>query len=94
MKTIKIKTKFLDCSQNEINKPVSKLDGSILEVINEYKYLESMITNDGRYTRDIKCRLHQARYTFHRMAVLLTSNNIHFKINENILKTCLEHNTL
>jgi len=63
-------------SRNGAAKPDTKPDGDTLEVVDEYKYLESMGTNDGRYFQEIICRLLQAHCAFQRKKGLLTSPEI------------------
>lgn len=87
MKINKANTKILVCSRNEAAKPDIKLDGETLEVVDEYKYLGSTITNDGGCAKEIKCRLQQARCSFQKKKSLLTSRNIYLKIRKNFLKT-------
>jgi len=87
MKINKAKTKILVCSRNEAARPNIKLDGEALKVVDEYKYLGSTITNDGRCVKEIKSRLQQARCAFQKKKNLLTSRNIDLKIRKNLLKT-------
>lgn len=60
MKIKKSNTKILVCSRNETSRPVIKLDGDLLEVADEYKYLGSMVASDKTCVQEIKCRLQQA----------------------------------
>lgn len=47
----KIKPEILVCNRNELNKSVIK---NTLEIVNEYNYSRSVVTNDRRWTRKIK----------------------------------------
>ena len=44
-----------------------------LENVECFKYLGSMLTNDGRCTSEIKCRIAMAKAAFNKMKTLLTS---------------------
>lgn len=57
-----------------------------MEVVDEHKYLRSMITNDGGCAQEIRRRLQQARCAFQKRKSLLTSGNIDLKIRKNLLK--------
>lgn len=73
---------------SEAAKPDIKLDGDTLEVVDEYKYLGSMIING--YTREIRRRLQQARCAFKKRKGLFTSRNIDIKIRKILLKVWSE----
>ena len=44
-----------------------------LEYVECFKYLDSMLTNDGRYTYDIKSRIAMAKAAFDKKKTLFTS---------------------
>ena len=57
------------------------IDQKQLENVECFKYLGSMLTNDGRCTREIKSRISMAKAAFNKKKILLTS-----KLNLNLRK--------
>jgi len=53
MKINQSKTKILVCRRHVIVIPVIKLEGDTLEVVEEYKYLGSMVISNGRCDQEI-----------------------------------------
>jgi hypothetical protein len=49
------------------------VDQKQLENVESFKYLGSMLTNDGRYTCEIKCRIAMAKAAFDKKRTLFTS---------------------
>ena len=49
------------------------IDQKQLENVECFKYLGSMLTNDGRYTREIKSRIAMAKAAFSKKKTLFTS---------------------
>jgi hypothetical protein len=49
------------------------IDQKQLENVESFKYLGSILTNDGRCTCEIKCRIAMAKAAFHKKRVLFTS---------------------
>ncbi|XP_068082188.1 uncharacterized protein [Anabrus simplex] len=73
MKINKSKTKVMGCSRTETGDAVNiRLGNEVLKEVDEYCYLGSKITKDGRSKGDLNCRLAQARKSF--LKKLLTSN--------------------
>ncbi|XP_050527166.1 uncharacterized protein LOC126897529 [Daktulosphaira vitifoliae] len=64
MKINKSKTKILVCGRNQTANWDINLDGDTLEVFNEYNYLGSIDTDDGKFAQEIRCRLQQACCAF------------------------------
>ena len=86
MKINKGKTKVMECSRKKSGKAGDiRLGNEMLKEVNEFTYLGSRITWDGRSKADIKCRLAQARIAFMKKRALLTS-----KINIDIRKSFLK----
>jgi hypothetical protein len=54
--------------------------------VNEYKYLESTITEDGRSIREIISRINQAKCAFQSKKNMFISRNIDIKMRKNLLK--------
>ena len=44
-----------------------------LEIVESFKYLGSILTNDGRCTCEIKCRIAMAKAAFNKRGTLFTS---------------------
>lgn len=90
-----LKTKALIYSRNEADKLDIQLDGDTLEVVDEYKYLGSTITSDGRCAKEIRCRLRQARCAFQKKEGLTYFKKYRFKSKEKPTKDQrLERGTL
>jgi len=49
------------------------IDQNLLENVESFKYLSSILTNDGRCTCEIKCRTAIAKTAFNREKALITS---------------------
>jgi hypothetical protein len=49
------------------------IDQKELENVESFKYLGSILTNDGRCTCEIKCRITVAKAAFNKKRALLTS---------------------
>jgi len=66
------KTKVLRISRQPY--PVKiMIDQKQLENVESFKYLVSILTNDGRCTCEIKCRIAIAKATFNKKKALFTS---------------------
>ena len=50
------------------------MDQKQLENVESFKYLGSMLTNDGRCTREIKSRIAMAKAAFDKKKILLPAN--------------------
>ena len=50
-----------------------KIDQKQLENVESFKYLGSILTNDGRCTCEIKCRIAMAKAAFNKKRTLFTS---------------------
>ena len=80
------KTQVMECSRIKTGDAgMVQLGKDSLKEVNEFCYLGSRITSDGRSKTDIKCRLAQARKAFVRKRNLLTSN-ISLGIRKTFLK--------
>jgi hypothetical protein len=62
------------------------IDGDTLEQVNEYKYLGSTITEDGRSTREIISKINHAKCAFQSKKNMFISRNIDVKVRKNLLK--------
>jgi hypothetical protein len=66
------KTKLMRISRQP--SPVKiKIDQKQLENVESFKYLGSMLTNDGRCTCETRCRIAMAKAAFNKKRTLFTS---------------------
>ena len=86
VKINKNKTKVMKCSRNNKDGLLNvKIGGEKIMEVEEFCYLGSRITKDGRSRSDIKCRIAQAKRAFSKKYNLFTS-----KINLNVRKRFLK----
>ena len=57
-----------------------------LEEVDEFTYLGSIITKDGRSKREIRSRIRQAKIAFNKKKRLFISNNIELCTRKRLLK--------
>ena len=69
------------------------VDGKVLEVVEEFKYLGSVITKDGRCETDIKRRIARAKASFTENEILLTSNT-NLQLRKRFIKAVVWSNAL
>jgi len=75
------------CSkQNDLKINIS-LKGNRIEQLNQFKYLGSIISNDGRSKKEIKSRIEQAKKAFLLKNKLLTSKNVDLRTRKRLIKT-------
>jgi hypothetical protein len=68
----KKETKVMGISRQPL--PVKiMIDQKQLQNVESFKYLGSVLTNDGRYTCEIKCRIAMAKAAFNKKKALFTS---------------------
>jgi len=56
-----------------ISSIITVIDQKQLENVESFQYLGSILTNDGRYTCEIKCRIAMAKAAFNKKRALITS---------------------
>ena len=61
------------------------LDKKQLENVESFKYLGSILTNDGRCTCEIKCRIAMAKAAFNKKRALFTST-LDFELRKKLVK--------
>ena len=61
------------------------IDQKHLENVECSKYLGSMLTNDGRCTGEIKCRIAMAKVAFNKMKILFTGT-LELNLKKNLIK--------
>ena len=69
------------------------VEGKVLEVVQEFKYLGSIITNDGRCETDIRRRIARAKASFTDNEILLTSNT-NLELRKRYIKAVVWSNAL
>jgi hypothetical protein len=67
------KTKVMRISRQPLTVKIM-IDQKQLENVESFKYLGSILTNDGRCTCEIKCRIAMAKATFNRKRPLLLAH--------------------
>lgn len=84
------KTKVLVCvcGKENVTRIQIKLRGNqTVKQVDEFAYLGSIISNDGRNNSEIIKRICQAKIAFNSKKTLLASRNISLKTRKNLLKT-------
>jgi hypothetical protein len=66
------KTKVMRISRQPLPVKIT-IDQNQLENVESFKYLGSILTNDGRCTCEIKCRIAMAKATINKKRTLFTS---------------------
>jgi len=66
------KTKVMRISRQPFPVKIT-IDQKLLENVKAFKYLGSILTNDGRFTCEIKCRIAMAKAAFNKKRTLFTS---------------------
>ena len=61
------------------------IDQKQLENVESFKYLGSMLTNDGRCTCEIKCRIAMAKAVFNKKRAFFTST-LDLKLRKKLVK--------
>jgi len=81
------KTKTMLVSKSNIGGTVSiVIDGQLVEQVNKFQYLGSMMTEDGRCTTEVKRRIAMAKDAFSKRKELL-SRNMSRAVRKKIIKT-------
>ena len=93
MKINQDKTKVMRITHTTQRHIKITIDGQKVEVVTEFKYLGSMITNDGRCTTEINHRIGRAKAAFYENEKLLTSN-ADINMRKQFIKTVVWSNAL
>ena len=93
MKINKGKTKVMRITHTTQRHIKITIDDKQVEVVTEFKYLGSMITNDGRCTTEIGYRIGRAKAAFYENERLLTSNT-DISMRKQFIKTVVWSNAL
>ena len=67
-----------------------KVDGISLKQVNNFKYLGTLITADGRCIKEIKSRVTQAKATFHKMKNILCNMSLSIEVRKRVLRSYIE----
>jgi hypothetical protein len=81
------KTKVLVCERENNTKIQIKVRNQTIEQVDEFTYLGSTISKDGRNRSEIIKRICQAKIAFNKKKTIFTSRSISLKIRKNLLKT-------
>ena len=76
------------CSKDFENINIA-MDGSILKQVPKFKYLSSIITEDGKNKKDIMQRIKEAKVLFNNKKQLLRSNNFSLEMKKKLIKSCV-----
>jgi len=79
------KTKVMRISRQQF--PV-KIVIDQLENVEFFKYLGSILTNDGKCTCEIKCRISMAKAAFNKKRALFTST-LDFELRKKLVNCCI-----
>ena len=66
------------------------IKGEMVKQVNNFKYLESNITSDGRCVTEVKCRIAQAKRAFVELDIILQNKKISIRTKMRVLK-CYVH---
>ena len=86
------KTKVMNIAK--ISKPITiKVEGKILDQVKQFRYLGSLIEEDGRCDKEIKARIVMGKHSFYRRKTLYKQNGYRFE-KETHKMLCLECGTI
>jgi len=85
-----------ECGKNKSNENSKKkpfpvkiiIDQKQLQNVESFKYLDSMLTNDGKCTCEIKSRTAMAKAAFNKKRALFT-NTLDLKLRKTLVKCCI-----
>ena len=66
------KTKVLVISRDQNTRANLQLNGQVIEQVECFKFLGSIITDDGKSQREVSSRIAEAKQAFNRMKTVLT----------------------
>ena len=87
------KTKVMRITHHKNRTMKIVLEGKTIEVVNDFKYLGSLITSDGYCETEIRKRIAKAKASFTENEVLLTSNT-NLQLRKRYIKTVVWSNAL
>ncbi|BFY98674.1 hypothetical protein BsWGS_01714 [Bradybaena similaris] len=66
------------------------VNGTSLKQVNEFKYLGTLITSDGRCIKEVKCRIAQAKAAFHKLKHILCNLSLSIEVRKRVLRSYVE----
>ena len=84
------KTKVLVISRDQNIRVNLKLNGQVIEQVKCFKYLGSIITDDGKCQREVSTRIAEAKQAFNRMKTVLTNLKVTMRTRLRVLRSYIE----
>ena len=85
------KTETMVVSRKTLNPTCNiKINGTTLRQTQQFKYLGTIISSDGKCHTEVKSRISQAKMTFHKMKHILTNINLSLETRKRVLKSYIE----
>ena len=85
------KTETMVVSRKTLNPTCNiKINGTTLRQTQQFKYLGTIISSDGKCHTKVKSRISQAKMTFHKMKHILTNINLSLETRKRVLKSYIE----
>ena len=84
------KTKVLVISRDQNIRVNLKLNGQVIEQVKCFKYLGSIITDDGKSQREVSTRIAEAKQAFNRMKTVLTNLKVTMRTRLRVLRSYIE----
>ena len=82
------KTEVMVCSKDFENINIT-MDDNTLKQVPKFKYIGSIITEDGKNKKDIMQRIKEAKAMFNNINQLLCSNNFSLEMKKKLIKSCI-----
>ena len=76
--------------KNDIPKCKITISNKVLQQVDKFKYLGTMVTSDGKCLQGIKSRIAQAKSAFQKMKSVLTNPKLTFQVRRRILQCYIE----
>ena len=76
--------------KNEIPQCNIQVNGNILQQVNRYNYLGTVITSDGRCLEEIRTRIAMAKVAFSKMKNILTNKKMSIETRKRVLRGYIE----
>lgn len=87
MRINKKKTKVMACTRDGDQFVHVLMDGEKLTQVKEFKYLGSLMTSNGKCTREVNARIAQAKEAFSKKKSLLTSKTVSLEVRKHLVKS-------
>ena len=76
--------------KNEVPQCNIQVNGNILQQVNRYNYLGTVITSDGRCLEEIRTRIAMAKVAFSKMKNILTNKKMSIETRKRVLRGYIE----